>query len=148
MSTRGKVLVIEDNQDWQDILKGYLDEAGFFVEVVATLESGLEKIKNEIYHFATIDLQLDENTLIPSKFEGWKILEKIFKHRTDDRMPTMVITGFDKDYAALRKNKKFHGVFFMAKKNFDGEKFTQTVITAVEKLDVKFFEDRRGNKES
>jgi ActR/RegA family two-component response regulator len=141
---RGKVLIIEDDKDWQVNLRKYLEEAGFFTEIVSTLEDGLQKIKNENFHFATIDLQLDEDTNLPSEFEGWKILEEIVKYRAERTMPTMVITGFDRDYVELKKLKNLSATFFMPKKTFDKKKFLETVITAVEYLNVRFYEDKKN----
>ena len=143
MSQKGKVLVIEDEQDWQDLLTEYLEEAGFHVTLVSGLEAGYKRVKEEMFHFATIDLQLDKNNQNPSEFEGWSILQKIVEYRADSYMPTMVITGFDSAYKEFSKIKHLEGTFFMAKKNFDKEKFLQTVQRAVETFGVRFRDDKK-----
>jgi ActR/RegA family two-component response regulator len=143
MKERGRVIVIEDDQDWQEILREYLEDAGFFVEVASSLETGLKKIKKERFHFATIDLQLEEDTLNPSEFEGWELLEKIINYRKGNKMPTMVITGFDKAYIKHSEIKKLRGTFFMPKKNFDRKKFIEKVVSSIEALDDRFFDDKK-----
>jgi ActR/RegA family two-component response regulator len=141
---RGKVLVIEDDKDWQARLKKYLQEAGFSVEIVSTLKEGLQKVKDENFHFATIDLQLNTDTLHPPEFEGWKILEEIVKYRADRTMPTMVITGYDKDYIELKGIKNLKGTFFIPKKDFDKKRFIESVTIAIESLGVRFHEDQKN----
>jgi CheY-like chemotaxis protein len=143
MNYKGKVLVIEDNPDWQDILKEYLEEAGFYVEVVAEKQKALKRLREEIFHFATVDLQLDEDTRDPTQYEGWDILEDIVRHRTDKRMPTMVITTYEKDYKKIKKEKKLQGASFMSKKKFDEKKFIESVEHAVSTLDIKFHGDKK-----
>ncbi len=143
MSRRGKAIVIEDMQDWQELLKGYLEEVGFFVEVAKDLDTGLQKIRNENYHFATVDLQLDEATTNAPDFEGWKILDEIIKLRAESRMPTMVITGFDKEYIELSNIKKMHGTILMKKKKFEKETFLQLVTNAVDEFEVRFHNDQK-----
>jgi len=140
---KGKVIIIEDDKKWQRKLSQYLIEAGFYVEVSAELKSGLEKIENEIFHFATVDLQLDNNTQNPSEFEGWDILEEIIRHRTDNRMPTMVITGFPEQYKKFSKTKNLKATFFMSKKEFDKKEFIENVINAVEEINIRSFDDKR-----
>jgi ActR/RegA family two-component response regulator len=143
MMKRGKVLVIEDDPDWQAFLKSCLEGEGFYVEVVSDLKAGEEKIVKDMFHFATIDLQLDESTQDPSAYEGWGILAKIIEYRADRYMPTMVITGFDKDYKEFLEIKKLSGTYFTPKKAFDKKKFLDTVIQAVENLDVRFHDDKK-----
>ncbi len=143
MKRRRKVLIIEDKKDWQEILKEYLEEAGFYVEIVSNLQDGLDKIKNENFHFATIDLQLDLETINPFEFEGWEILDKIVEYRAEMRLPTMVITGFDYDYVKFSRIKKLYGTYFMPKKEFDRKVFIEKVKFAVESLDIRFFDEEK-----
>lgn len=143
MKQRGKVLVIEDKSIWQQKLKEYLEEIGFFVETVSSLEVGLDKIQKELFHFVTIDLQLDDDTADPTSYEGWRVLERIAKLRADQYLSTMVITAFEKDYEELKRVKKLEGTFFMSKKSFDKKSFQDLVLRVVEQTNLKFRDDHR-----
>ena len=142
---RGKVLVIEDDPRWQGLLKEYLENENFYVEVVDNLIEGLEKIKKENFHFITVDLQLDTTTIDPTNYEGWKLLEKIVTYGLKTHMGTLVITGFEKDYERVKKIKKLEGTYLMAKKDFNRKKFVETVINSVEQFDVRFHDDKRSS---
>lgn len=140
--SKGNVLVIEDNKGWKARLKKYLEEAGFNVETASTLEDGKRKICESHYHFVTIDMQLDERTINPPEFEGFKILEKIVQSRRDLLTPTMIITGYHQAYEKFRNSKNLRGTFSMPKKNFDRQKFIECVTIAVEGHDVRFYNDK------
>ena len=113
--------------------------------VVSDLSLALQKVKSEIYHFITIDMQLDESNVDAHKFEGWDILEIIKKLRVQDITPAMVITGFNKEYKDLKEMKKLESIFFMYKGKFDRTEFIDIVERAVKSKDLRFKDDHRGN---
>jgi len=141
---KGKVLVIEDNVDWQNLLRDFLEKAGYFVVIEASLELAINKISHELFHFITIDMQLDEDNTGKEKFEGWHILEVVKKLRIHQTTPTMVITGFESEYLELKKLKSVEGLFFMGKGNFDRTSFIETIDRVVAAKDLRFNDDHRG----
>ncbi len=144
MIKRGKVLVIEDDFDWQNRMKKYLEEEGFFVEVASSLMEAKEKM-GENFHFITIDLQLDENTTDSKKFEGWDILQNVVNTSLKFRTPTMVVTGFDKEYLEHKGIKGLSSFHFMSKSKFDKKIFVKKIIDAVDKIDLTFYDDKRDH---
>jgi CheY-like chemotaxis protein len=142
---KGKVLVIENEEPWKTYIREFLEEAGFFVEVVENLDDALQKMKNELFHFITIDMQLDTRTTSSKDFEGWKILEEVKKLWIHDRTPTMIITGFEDKYHELKKQKGVEGIFFMSKLGWDPDEFVKCVETAVARYDLRFKDDYRGD---
>ena len=112
---KGKVLIIEDSQRWQDRLRRYLEVDGFYVEAATDLDTALNKIANDRFHFITIDLQLDNNNKSSGKYEGWNILEIVKKIRLQYFTPCMVITAHGEDYEEVRKIKNVDSLFMMEK---------------------------------
>jgi CheY-like chemotaxis protein len=145
MKGKGKVLVIEDNEFWQNILRDYLELEGFYVEVVSDLETAIQKLEKEIFHCITIDMNLDEANNDADNFEGWDILKKIERLRIKDRTPTYVITGYGEDYLKIRGKKKLEAIFFMEKGQFDRQEFIDTIESEVERIDLRFKGDYREN---
>jgi CheY-like chemotaxis protein len=140
---RGKVLVVEDNQNWQKDIKKCLQKAGLFVEVVDNLNTAIYKIKNELFHFITIDMELIEGTS-PQAFQGWDLLAAIKKLRIQRTTPVMVITGFEQDYLELKKGKNIDALFFMGKGEFDDQKLIDIIINSIDKHDLHFPNDHRN----
>src|ERR1700722_280880 len=141
---KGKVLGIEEDINWTLVLKRYLEFAGFYVEVVDNVENAIGKIKKEMFHFITIDMQLNKKTWDRDKYEGWSVLEIIKKLRTQYVTPTMVITAFDDDYNELKHSKKLESIFFMGKAVFDRDVFIEIIEKSVAKIDLHFYNDHRG----
>ena len=156
MKGRGKVLVVEDYERWVRRLRTPLEEKGFHVEVVKTLEEAIELLEQRPnFHFATIDLQLDERTLTEEDFEGWKVLAELLKIGANRTMSIMVITGFPGEKLEryihgkmtsnrLKAQMDYKVPFFMEKSKFDREKFLEMIIREVDKHDQRFVDDHRG----
>jgi DNA-binding response OmpR family regulator len=141
---KGKVLVIEDNQAWQDLLKKYLERDGFYVEIVDNLESALTKVKHELFHFITIDMRLDDSNQAPGRYEGWTILKVVKELRIQNLTPCMIVTAHGEDYHELKKSKNVESLFIMEKANFDRKQFLAIINRMVEQNDLRFKDDHRG----
>ena len=66
------ILIIEDNQELGGLVKDFLINEGFTVELVETAEEGIELLKNEVYRLLLLDVCL------PGK-NGFEALEEIRK---------------------------------------------------------------------
>ncbi len=141
---KGKVLVIEDDPHWQNTLKRYLEQAEYYVDVVDNLKSAIERIKGELYHFITVDMQLDSRTIQPESLEGWNILQVVKKLGVEHRTPVMVVTGFESEYIDLKDLNKYKSLFLMGKGNFDKKQFIETVDRSVAMHDLRFHGDKRN----
>jgi DNA-binding response OmpR family regulator len=144
---KGKILVIEDDPNWQEDLKYYFESDGFYVDIVADLETAIIKIKNEMFHFITIDMRLDDKKdMNPDQFEGWELLQIVKKLRVQNNTPVMVITGYEIQYEKLKNEKDTNSLFFMGKgKGFDLEELLDVINTQVKRIDLRFKNDYRGD---
>jgi len=143
---RGKVLVVEDNPKWSERLTECLQENGFHVVAIKTKEEALKILEQEHFHFATVDLQLDEGTLVDAKFEGWEVMKSILDKSLERTMPIMVLTGFPGDEENSNEWKALHeykATYFGEKAKWDKKEFIDTVIKAVEWMDIRFKNDNK-----
>ena len=138
MRGKAKVLVIEDNPQWANHLKGILEENGFLVKVATNAEQALKLLENEQFHFSTIDLQLDVNTLRDEEFEGWEILKKILSLNLKKSIKTMVLTGFPSVYNIKKALLGSGADYFMGKSEFDSEEFINRITININSLKVQF----------
>lgn len=148
MKKRGKVLVVEDDPKWSNRLQEILEENGFHITVVETKVDALKILEKESFHFATVDLQLDETTLDDKQFEGWEVMKKVLDVGADRLMPIMVLTGFPGDEENDNRMKAFReykATFFMEKSKWDKKKFIETVVRAVETLNIRFKDDYKSS---
>jgi ActR/RegA family two-component response regulator len=147
MRERGKVLIIEDDPNWQYDLKKDLQAEGFFAEITDNLPSAIEKVKTELFHFITLDMNLHDNKkdIDPDVFEGWSILDIVEKLRVQEKTPIMVITGHGFEYNTLKKDKNLSALYFMEKGEYEPKKFIDIVVRETNRHDLKFYKDHRTN---
>jgi len=78
-----KILVIEDEVAIQDILKNYLEDAGYEVMVADDGMEGFSKFQNEAFDLILLDVMMP-------KIDGYVVLEMI---RKTSSIPVMMITA-------------------------------------------------------
>jgi DNA-binding response OmpR family regulator len=141
MKTKGTILVIEDNLLWQKELRKVLEKEGYFVDIESRFENAIIKVKEKLYHFITIDMQLNKKTLDPYLFEGWDLLKIIKKLKIENNTPVLVLTAFEKDYGEQIKLNKLESIFFMGKGEFDPQKLINIINKSIEKIELRFKDD-------
>jgi CheY-like chemotaxis protein len=85
-----RVLVVEDDKDWQEMARHKLTAQGYEVGVVGTVQEAKEEIDSKFYHVAVVDLRLDEQT--PEARGGMDVLKHIWE--LDEGTRAIVWSGF------------------------------------------------------
>lgn len=137
MEYKGRVLVVEDDPFWQDLIRETL-EAEYQVVVAATYDDArhvLDKVKNrqERVDLVTVDMGL------PSQSDGEDAIveagQRIVSYlsRYQPHIPCIVVTGLpDISTTQVRDLFKRYNVFdFIAKSRFDLGEFLDTVERAI-----------------
>ena len=91
-----KILVVDDQESIQQLMKDILTEAGYHVECAFNGEEALNKLKNEDFHVFFIDLQLPG-------MDGLELCRRIRKERIAECI--YAITGFTSVYDFLECRK-------------------------------------------
>ncbi|MDI1248078.1 MAG: heavy metal response regulator transcription factor [Lacunisphaera sp.] len=86
MSTRMRILVVEDEVKTADYLRKGLSESGFVVDVAHHGEDGLHQAMTEYYDLIVLDVQL------PGR-DGWSILQSL--RRAGRQAPVLFLTASD-----------------------------------------------------
>ena len=87
----GQILIIEDDEIWQNTFRRYLLNEGYSVVIVTSYKEAIAKLENECFHLAIIDIRLvdwDE-----TNFEGMEILNKISELGLDEVIKKIVVTS-------------------------------------------------------
>jgi DNA-binding response OmpR family regulator len=145
---KGKVLIIEDDPNWQDDLKEFLEFDGFHVEIAADITTAIKKVTKERFHFITLDMRLDKDSkenLRIDEFEGWDVLDVIKRLRVEQMTPVMVVTSYPEDYEEYKHIKGLESLFYMGKKAFDKRGFLEIVNREVARIDLRFNNDYRDS---
>ena len=84
-----KILVIDDDQKLNDLLKDYLAKFGFDVETVEHPHDGLSKIKHQQIDLIILDVGIP-------KIDGFKVCRVLKKQGNTKHIPIILLTGLDK----------------------------------------------------
>jgi len=88
---RPRVLLVENREDWQQIVTAVLDEAGCFWRVARNAQEALREMEQESFHLIILDLKLQQNVLPLRSTEGWLLLDHLVE--TQPKTKIVVISG-------------------------------------------------------
>ena len=123
-----RILVVEDESDWQKRLKRMLKEVNCTVVVASNYDEAKDEL-DDSSHFdlATIDLNLDKST---EYVDGLELVAKIRK-TFGPGFPIIVITGHGDLRRQRRAFKDYCVVDFIEKARFEIEEFQDTVVKTI-----------------
>jgi DNA-binding response OmpR family regulator len=126
MSRQGRILIVENEQRWQDALTGILQRDKYQVEVAATIEQAEEFLKEKFFHMAILDIRMD-NQDDPTDIEGIKLLRQLSVGGLTESMSVVVLSAYG-DKKQMREGFTRHGVAdFLDKTDFDNREFIERV---------------------
>jgi CheY-like chemotaxis protein len=82
-----KILIIDDDKDFQQITRIVLQENGFEVASAYSPEEGLKMVKSENPDLVILDV------LMPSNFEGFDVARKIREDLKLRKLPIILLTA-------------------------------------------------------
>jgi len=82
-----KILVVDDDQDFVDVTRDFLEHADFEVDEALTPEGGLEKIKTAAFDLVILDV------MMPHGFEGFEVARAIREDLNKRDLPVLMLTS-------------------------------------------------------
>jgi DNA-binding NtrC family response regulator len=128
MQLSNRLLIIEDEPDWQDELVSMLSEAGYDCKVAADYATGLDELNQHKPSALVLDLKLRTKQAEHEEFMGWKLAERALKQE----VPVVVVTGHPSIARANRAFREFRVLAFLAKDSLTKEELTERVAEGVE----------------
>jgi len=137
MDEQGRILVLDDMGNWQDLLKTMLEAEGYRVDTSATLEEAKSILQRQAFHLAIVDIRLDESD--PDNVEGMYLLDEIKEH--DDGTSMVMLTGHGTATLARDAFAEYGVLDFVEKiPRFDSSKFK---VLVREGIKTAFLERRK-----
>ncbi len=75
MPQNGRVLILDDQEDWRTQLGALLQKNGYYAKAVGTIAKALEELQKDVYHILILDIRMEENNT--ENEEGITVLEKL-----------------------------------------------------------------------
>jgi len=109
-----KILVVDDELDILEVIKGRLEFQGYKVILAAGGEEGLEKIKSEKPDLVVLDI-------VMPKMNGWEVLKRIRDDEATRELPVIMLTAKGDTEAILESQRLKATDYFI--KPFVAEEF-------------------------
>lgn len=129
-----KILIVDDQESWQESISGILEEIGCAVHFAKNYHEARSKLESEDYDLSIIDIRLEE--AVDYNVEGIDLLEWIYKDR-QGHPPVIILTGHATK--ALRQKTEWYDAYAFLEKSykrkdfgFDRELFLKTVREALQ----------------
>jgi DNA-binding NtrC family response regulator len=126
MTDERHVLIVEDDEQWQAILKETLQDEGYDVTVIANYQYSRQALRESGFDLVILDLELD--AAAPT-LEGKRLLNLISRHYPGT--PCIVVSGKGDTQIVRDAFKRYHVVDYITKELFDIPTFIRAVQTAL-----------------
>lgn len=126
MANGPTVLVVEDDRQWQAILKETLEDEGYGVTVIGSYQQSREALAKDSFDLVIVDLELDPAAPV---LDGKRLLGLISRRYSDT--PSIVVSVKGDAQIVRDAFKRYHVVDYITKVSFDISDFLDAVETAL-----------------
>lgn len=123
MKRRIKVLVMEDNENWQDILLENLKDAGYQVDLAETTSQAQILLKKQFYHLLILDISMDGGGA-PNN-DGMDLLAELDHVGLIDAVKIIMVTGYPEHMREAFRRYRVSD--FINKASFDEKAFVADI---------------------
>jgi two-component system sensor histidine kinase/response regulator len=128
---RRKILVVDDNVEFVDLVKGFLESKNYQISIALDGEEAIRKAKSETPEVVLLDLRLPD-------LPGEEVLERL--REIDKDIVVIVITGYGREQVAVDMMRK--GAIDFLSKPTENEVLLKSIKNSLEIRDAQI-EDRR-----
>jgi DNA-binding NarL/FixJ family response regulator len=121
--TEVRVLIIEDDPNWQDIFREIVIDSGFEPVLASSQQAALAALKKQTYALAIVDISLS----LPDYADrgGVEVLKAIAA--SPARLPAIVVTGYATVDLAIETLVDLNAAHFFRKDDFDRRHFSHVL---------------------
>jgi CheY-like chemotaxis protein len=131
MAHEGRILLVEDEREWQvklrELLQGYL----YSITVADSLQKASDFLKHHVYDLVLLDLRLREWE--EENFEGWQLMDSLATCREEQGTQVIIISAYGQPTHVREGFKNYHIADYFDKKRLDPHEFQESVAISVEK---------------
>ncbi len=122
MTDKPTVLVVEDDVQWQKLLKETLEDEGYNVIALDDYRQGRQALNYHHFDLVILDLELD--TSAPT-LDGERLLRRLRQHHAET--PCIIVSGQGDVNIVRNAFKQYHVADFIPKEQFDILNFVKAV---------------------
>jgi DNA-binding SARP family transcriptional activator/ActR/RegA family two-component response regulator len=132
---RTRVLLVENREDWQQIVTAVLDEAGCFRRIARTAQEALREMERESFHLIILDLKLQQQALPLRSTEGWLLLDYLVEAQPKTKIVVLSGKASPGDVAELLTHYPI--ITFIEKQSFTSAALREVLAQAVHSPELR-----------
>jgi CheY-like chemotaxis protein len=125
MRRPGRILVVDDDERWLELLSETLEGEGISVDVALTAAQALEFLSENVYHMLVLDISLEDGN--KENTEGMNLLERVSKQGLNQFMNVLMLSAYGTRDQMREAFTQYGVVDFRAKDKFDNLEFLSFV---------------------
>ncbi len=131
MDKHGRILIVDDEQQWRKELVETLKRGEFHVDSVSRASEALDQLMAASYHLIVLDIRLDHAD--QSNIEGIELLEEMNKRGLDEVTKVIMLSAYGTKEHMRTSFRKYNVVDFLSKEDFDNQIFLEIVRQVLSK---------------
>lgn len=125
MNNQGKILIVEDNVNWQKSLRDLLQQEGFWVDVVSTYDEAVRNLSEGIYHLAIFDIRLIEEDLLNT--QGMDLLRDLIPQKSINSLGIIILSAYGTKSQMREAFGQYNVDDFIDKNDFNKAEFINEI---------------------
>jgi FixJ family two-component response regulator len=129
-----KVLVVDDELEWTEVLTDLLESAGYDVNASSSFPAARERLLHDTYAVIVIDLDLEiEESGTQRSYEGYGLLSGLqFLESLSQKQGRAIVLSVHGEVEQMRQAFKRGAHDFIDKRRFDRNEFLRVVREAID----------------
>jgi len=127
----GRILLVEDQREWQVELKNLLQDYPYSIRVADSLQRASDLLKDHVFDLVLLDLRL--NDWEEGNFGGWELMDRLKACREEQGTQVIINSAYGEPHHVREGFKKYHIADYIDKRRLDPRDFQESVADAIEK---------------
>jgi CheY-like chemotaxis protein len=147
MNRRGRILVIDDDQDWCEEITEILQREGYHTDSASSYEEALELVNEDNYHILIVDIRMNEAD--QGNEDGINLLRELEKRGSSEATKVIMLSAYGTRERTRQAFREFSVADFLYKEEFNKLMFLESVRTVfAEKVRINLTLDIRWQQGS
>jgi len=127
----GRVLIVEDQREWQVELQNLLQDFPYSIKTADSLQKASDLLKNHVYDLVLLDLRL--RGWEEANFDGWELMDTLAVLKAEQGTQVIIVSAYGQAHHVRDGFKRYRIADYIDKKRLDPWGFQQAVAGAIEK---------------
>jgi len=125
MNRQGRILIVDDEEQWRKELVETLQRSGFHADSASTATEALERLNEALYHVIVLDIRMVHAD--QSNTAGIDLLGELDKRGLCEATKVIMLSAFGTKEHMRTSFRKYKVADFLSKDDFDNQEFLENI---------------------